>query len=105
MLALLRVSRLRRIAQKAGLSDVVVMGSNLRLAGRDLLDSKQLRLQRMYPGSKWWGQTRTAQVPLPKDVSDDDLITWVGSVLENLYDVSVEVSVDAEGATSGSDAG
>ena len=53
------------------------MGANLRLVGRELLDSKQLRLQRMYPGSKWWGQTRTAQVPLPKDVSDDDLITWV----------------------------
>ncbi|RZS59599.1 transcription-repair coupling factor [Microcella putealis] len=111
VLALLRVSRLRRIAQKAGLSDVVVMGSNLRLAGRDLLDSKQLRLQRMYPGSKWWGQTRTAQVPLPKDASDDDLITWVGSVLENLYDVSVEVEVEgasdgaSAAASSGSDAG
>ena len=68
VLALLRVSQLRRTAQKAGLSDVVVMGSNLRLVGRELPDSKQLRLQRMYPGSKWWGQTRTAQV-----ASDDDL--------------------------------
>ena len=100
VLALLRVSQLRRTAQKAGLSDVVVMGSNLRLVGRELPDSKQLRLQRMYPGSKWWGQTRTAQVPLPKDASDDDLISWVGQVLENLYDAGA--SSDARGASDAS---
>ena len=91
---LLGVSQLRRTAQKLGLSDVIVMGSNLRLAGRDLPDSRQLRLQRMYPGSKYWAQTRTAQVPLPSGASDEDLIAWVGAVLENLY---VDAAVSSSG--------
>jgi hypothetical protein len=44
----------------------------------------------MYPGSKWLGQQRVATVPLPTvssqvAVSDDDLVTWVGQVLTNLY--------------------
>jgi transcription-repair coupling factor (superfamily II helicase) len=90
VLTLLGVSRLRRQAQKLGLSDVIVLGSNLRLVGLDLPDSRQLRLQRMYPGSKWLGQQRVATVPLPTvssqvAVSDDDLVTWVGQVLTNLY--------------------
>ncbi|UTT62945.1 transcription-repair coupling factor [Microcella humidisoli] len=90
VLTLLAVSRLRRQAQKLGLSDVVVMGTNLRLVGLDLPDSRQLRLQRMYPGSKWFGQQRVATVPLPAvssqiAASDDDLVTWVGQVLTNLY--------------------
>ncbi len=84
VLTLLAVSRLRRLAQSLGLSDVVVMGSNLRVVGRELPDSRQLRLQRMYPGSKYFAQQRVATMPLPKDASDDDLIAWVRQVLENL---------------------
>ena len=85
VLTLLAVSRLRRQAQKLGLSDVVVMGANLRLVGLELPDSRQLRLQRMYPGSKWFGAQKTATIPLPSGVADDDLIAWVGSALTNLY--------------------
>ena len=83
--ALLAVSRLRRLAQSLGLSDVVVMGQMLRIVGLELPDSRQLRLQRMYPGAKYFGQQRAVAVPLPKDASDDDLIEWVGRTLENLY--------------------
>jgi transcription-repair coupling factor (superfamily II helicase) len=61
------------------------MGTTLRLVGLDLPDSRQLRLQRMYPGSKWFAQQRTATVPMPTAASDDDLVTWVGQVLQNLY--------------------
>ncbi|UYN83665.1 MAG: transcription-repair coupling factor [Microcella sp.] len=85
VLTLIAVSRLRRQAQKLGLSDVVVMGTTLRLVGLDLADSRQLRLQRMYPGSKWFAQQRTATVPMPAAASDDDLIAWVGQTLQNLY--------------------
>ena len=83
--ALLAVSRLRRLAQGLGLSDVVVMGQMLRIVGLELPDSRQLRLQRMYPGAKYFAQQRAVAVPLPKDASDDDLIEWVGRTLENLY--------------------
>ena len=85
VLTLLAVSRLRRATSQLGLSDVVVMGTNLRLVGLALPDSRQLRLQRMYPGSKWFGQQRVATVPLPTGASDDDLVAWVGQVLTNLY--------------------
>ena len=45
---LIAVSRLRRRAARAGLSDVVVMGSNLRIAPARLEDSIKVRLQRLY---------------------------------------------------------
>ncbi len=48
VLTLVEVSRLRRMAQQVGLSDVVVMGSNLRVAGKELADSAQVRLKRMF---------------------------------------------------------
>jgi transcription-repair coupling factor (superfamily II helicase) len=85
VMTLLAVSHLRRQAQQLGLSDVVVMGTSLRLVGPMLPDSRQLRLQRLYPGSKWFGQQRAATVPLPAGASDDDLIVWVGRVLTALY--------------------
>src|SRR5690554_6062410 len=48
---LVAVSRLRRVAQKAGLSDVVSAAGKLRVVGAELPDSLQVRLARMYPGS------------------------------------------------------
>jgi len=85
VLMLLRVSTLRRLAQRWGLSDVIVMGSMLRVVGPPLPDSRQLRLQRMYPGSKHFAQQRAVSVPLPQGASDSDLVEWVGRALENLY--------------------
>jgi transcription-repair coupling factor (superfamily II helicase) len=81
---LLAISRLRRIAQKAGLSDVVVVGGNLRIAPADLPDSIQLRLQRMYPGARVFAAARAVAIPLPT-ASDADLIAWVGGVLAALF--------------------
>lgn len=81
---LLAVSRLRRQAQKAGLSDVVAVGGNLRIAPAELPDSRQLRLQRMYPGARQFAQAKALSIPLPSG-SDADLIAWVGGVLTALF--------------------
>nr|WP_199858973.1 transcription-repair coupling factor [Frigoribacterium sp. CFBP 8751] len=93
VLALIEVSRLRRAAQKAGLSEVVVMGSNLRVAGIDLPDSMQVRLQRMYPGARWFAQANAVSVPLPRahgqSPSDDELIVWVEQLLSAIYSAPV----------------
>ena len=93
VLALIEVSRLRRAAQKAGLSEVVVMGSNLRVAGIDLPDSMQVRLQRMYPGARWFAQSNAVSVPLPRAhgqaPSDDELIVWVEQLLSAIYSAPV----------------
>ncbi|PJJ71443.1 transcription-repair coupling factor (superfamily II helicase) [Diaminobutyricimonas aerilata] len=86
---LVAVSRLRRLAQKAGLSEVVAMGSNLRLAGVALPDSVQVRLQRMYPGSKYFPQTKAVTVPLPTSggerIGDTELIDWATSLLDAVF--------------------
>jgi len=104
VLALIEVSRLRRAAQKAGLSEVVVMGSNLRVAGVDLPDSMQVRLQRMYPGSRWFAQANAVSVPLPRAhgqaPSDDELIVWVEQLLASIYSAPVaRPSADAATAS------
>ena len=105
VLALIEVSRLRRAAQKAGLSEVVVMGSNLRVAGLDLPDSMQVRLQRMYPGSRWFGQTRSVSVPLPRKhgeaLPDGELITWVEQLMSSIYGAEApRPSADSSAAAS-----
>ncbi|ROP75852.1 transcription-repair coupling factor [Frigoribacterium sp. PhB107] len=93
VLALIEVSRLRRAAQKAGLSEVVVMGSNLRVAGADLADSMQVRLQRLYPGARWFGQTNSVSVPLPvrhgEGLVDAELILWVEQLMTSIYGADV----------------
>ncbi|WP_226655525.1 transcription-repair coupling factor [Leifsonia sp. LS1] len=89
VLNLVAVSRLRRHAQKAGLGEVVAMGSNLRLAPALLPDSLQVRLQRMYPGSKYHAAPKVATVPLPRvngePLDDSALIEWVSTLLGALF--------------------
>lgn len=86
---LIAVSRLRRAAQKAGLSEVVAMGGNLRVAPAVLPDSLQVRLQRMYPGARLFAQTNSMSVPMPREPSDGDLITWVGGLLTAIFPAPV----------------
>jgi transcription-repair coupling factor (superfamily II helicase) len=95
---LIAVSRLRRMAQKAGLGEVVTMGSNLRVASADLADSIQVRLQRLYPGSRYFAQTRSVTVPLPKTngvgLDDAALVTWTSDLLVAIF--GAEIAAPAE---------
>jgi transcription-repair coupling factor (superfamily II helicase) len=79
---LIQVSRLRRRAHKSNLSEVVVMGSNLRVTPADLPDSIQVRLARMYPGAKYMAAARVVAVPLP---AEGDLIAWTANFLEAIF--------------------
>ena len=94
---LIAISRLRRRAHQSSLSEVVVMGSNLRITPVDLPDSLQVRLARMYPGAKYVPAARVMTVPLPEDV---DLIAWTGNLLEAIFPVTVNSEASA---ASGSD--
>jgi transcription-repair coupling factor (superfamily II helicase) len=98
---LVAVSRLRRRAQKSGLSDVVAMGGNLRVAPADLPDSLQVRLQRLYPGARLFGQVKAVSVPLPKDLDDSALIAWVTALLDAIFPIPVEPAAEAQGASTG----
>ena len=77
------------VARELGLGEVVAMGGNLRLAPIDLPDSLQVRMQRLYPGSRLFNQTRSLSVPLPAathgvPVSDGELIAWTEALLTAL---------------------
>ncbi|WIE65726.1 transcription-repair coupling factor [Curtobacterium sp. MCLR17_036] len=96
---LVEVSRLRRMAQQVGLSDVVVMGSNLRVAGKELADSSQVRLKRMFPGARWFPQQNATSIPMPRPhdqaLPDDALIRWVESILTAVYGATTPAEAPA----------
>ena len=79
---LVKIARLRRRAARAGLSDVVAMGSNLRIAPARFEDSMKVRLQRLYPKAKLVGGGEALVVPMPVD---SDLIEWVGQLFTAMF--------------------
>ncbi len=93
---LIAVSRLRRAAVKAGLSEVVAMGTNLRFAPANLADSVQVRLQRMYPGARYFATANAVSVPMPRvnaePLADSDLIDWASTLLAAIFPVPVPVA-------------
>nr|WP_230206466.1 transcription-repair coupling factor [Microbacterium gorillae] len=90
---LIAVARLRRRAAQSGLSDVVAMGSNLRVAPARLADSLKVRMQRLYPGAKIVAGGEALVVPLPKaggePLEDADLIAWVQQLFTALFPLPV----------------
>ncbi|QTX04152.1 transcription-repair coupling factor [Agromyces archimandritae] len=82
---LIAVSRLRRQAQLAGLSDLVATGSKLRIAPAKLPDSKRVRLERLYPGAKVFAQNDVILVPMPEAAGDAELLAWVGKLLTAIF--------------------
>jgi transcription-repair coupling factor (superfamily II helicase) len=84
LVTLVMVTRLRRHAKKVGLSEVLVMGSKLRILGPPLPDSMTVRLARLYPKSSYLAPARVVLIPLP-EYSDQALVTWVEGVIESLY--------------------
>lgn len=104
---LIAVARLRRRAARAGLSDVVVMGSNLRIAPARLEDSIKVRLQRLYPKAKLVAGGEALVVPMPtvpaavgvglEPLQTAELLEWVGQLFTAIFPepVSAEKTVDA----------
>jgi transcription-repair coupling factor (superfamily II helicase) len=82
---------LRRMAQKAGLSEVVVVGSNLRVVGAELADSVQVRLQRMYPGARYLRAAKAVMAPMPSlaDTDDTTLLEWTSQLLVSIFGAEV----------------
>ena len=99
---LIAVSRLRRMAQKAGLSEVVTVSGNLRVASMELADSIQVRLARLFPGARYFAQTHSVSVPIPVKngvpMTDDELIDWTGGLLVAIF--GAELKADAVGSDS-----
>ena len=79
--ALLGVSQLRMLARERGIQEIVPQGKVVRFSPVSLPESKQLRLQRLYPGSVV--KTALDQILVPKPAGD--YLTWATTLLTQLY--------------------
>ena len=94
VITLVRIATLRATARKAGIHEMIFQGKNLKISPIKLPDSKQIKLQRLFPGSLYKGPTNVALVALPaqkwsplgekRDVRDTSLIDWATGVLQEL---------------------
>lgn len=92
VLNLLEVARFRAKARGAGLTDVTVQGTFIKFTPVDLPDSRQVRLQRLYPKSILKPATDTLLVPAPKTaplggrpLRDQELLKWATDLVEALF--------------------
>jgi len=90
---LLAVARFRVLARSAGLTDVVLQGSQIRFAPVELRESQQLRLRRLYPKAVLKSTTHTLLVPVPKaggiggkQLRDRELLKWCTELVEAVFE-------------------
>jgi transcription-repair coupling factor (superfamily II helicase) len=91
VLNLLEVARLRVAARQAGLTDITAAGNHIRFAPVELPDSRQVRVQRLYPKTVLKSAVRTMLVPVPRTaviggqpLRDTELLTWCGEVIRSV---------------------
>ncbi|WP_188828658.1 transcription-repair coupling factor [Nocardia camponoti] len=87
---LVAVAKLRLLAREYGITEIVVAGAGVKIGPfMNLPDSKQLRLNRLYPSSTYRPTTGLVQVPLPRvadsvgadRVRDIDALQFVADLL------------------------
>ena len=96
--ALLDVVRFRLLCRAAGLTDVVASGAFIRLSpvggenGAPLPESRELRLQRLYPGTVVKAPTHLVLVPAPvtarvggQPVVGEDLLAWATKLVTSVF--------------------
>ncbi|MGE5133710.1 MAG: transcription-repair coupling factor, partial [Gemmatimonadota bacterium] len=100
VLSLLAVARLRSQARRAGLTDITLQGSYIRFSPVELPDSRQVRVQRLYPKTVLKPAVRTMLVPVPRASSggrpgaaalgapplrDQQLLAWCAELVEAVF--------------------
>jgi transcription-repair coupling factor (superfamily II helicase) len=106
VLNLLEVAKLRERARRAGLTDITLQGSHVRFAPVELPESREVRVQRLYPRTVLKPAVRTMLVPVPKAVPghqqasgrqsavvplgaqplrDQELLTWCCELVEAVF--------------------
>ncbi|MDO5512722.1 transcription-repair coupling factor [Corynebacterium sp.] len=101
---LLAVARLRHQARRAGISEIIVQGTRIKIGSVELPDSRQVRLKRLFPGSTYRAAAKAVQVSFPKagrgagqpNLRDLELLQWVADFLSKMFDVG---EVDVSGGT------
>lgn len=91
VLTLVDVARFKVLARKAGIEEVILAGSSIRLAPVELPESRQMRLDRMYPRTITKPATRTILVPRPtsggvagKPLVNSELLSWVIELIQSV---------------------
>ncbi len=91
-LNLLEVARFRLLAREGGIAEVVSQGSYVRFGPADLLESKQLRLKRLYPRSVVKTAAQHILVPRPlaatiggPTITDLELLRWCAGVVRDIF--------------------
>ncbi len=86
--ALLAVARFRVLARSAGLTEVVLQGSNVRFHPVELPESAQMRLTRLYPRTIVKPAVRTIMVPRPasapmggQPLRGTELLGWASELI------------------------
>ena len=110
-LRLVAVARLRLLLRRYGITEVSATGAGepttLRLAPLTLLDSRQLRLKRLYPGAHYRATASAVQVPIPRSgtgvgsprIRDLELVEMVAGLVLAL-DGKRQEDVDITGVNS-----
>ena len=98
--SLLRVAQLRAFAKSLGVREVVAAGKYLRISPLALPESKQLRLNRLFPGSLYKTATNTVMIAIPRAaawtptaqgsavIGDTSLLEWAAKSLDELTKAS-----------------
>jgi transcription-repair coupling factor (superfamily II helicase) len=110
VLSLLAVAQLRAHARHAGLTDITLQGNQVRFAPVALPESREVRVQRLYPRTLLKPGVRTMLVPVPRAVPgggqelparggrsgqvtqlgarplrDQELLTWCEELVEAVF--------------------
>jgi transcription-repair coupling factor (superfamily II helicase) len=122
---LLAVARLRAVARQAGLTDIMLQANHIRFGPVQLPESRQVRVQRLYPGTILKQTVATMLVPVPKAVPgtragsgstragtgqtvslgapplrDTELLSWCEELIEAVLGGMVVAEPDASGGSS-----
>ncbi|MBE3073563.1 MAG: transcription-repair coupling factor [Actinobacteria bacterium] len=88
---LFEVARLRTVARRAEVGNISVQGNFVRFGPLQMPESRQLRLQRLYPGSLVKGAVRTILVPRPmtarvagQPLRDTAVLRWASDLIEGV---------------------
>mgnify|MGYP002722883970 FL=1 len=92
---LLAVARLRHQARRAGVSDITVQGTRIKVHPVELADSKQVRLKRLFPGSNYRAAAKAIQLNFPKagrnvtdpKLRDVELVQWMADFLTSMFEL------------------
>jgi len=91
--ALIAVARFRNRARAVGVTEVMMLGRNVKFGpAADLPESRQLRLQRMYRGAQLKPALNAVLVPRPmtkpvggRELTDAPLLEWADQVLTAIF--------------------